>query len=377
MISSPPTQGRFAELDVLRAVSVLLVLGRHILIIPGGLPPAVGFIFLAWRRCGWIGVDFFFTLSGFLISGLLFREYLKTGSISPGRFLIRRGLKIYPAFYVFLIASVLLDFEFQPAALTARNILGEIFFLQNYVGALSIHTWSLAVEEHFYLLLLSALVVLCRFSKGRPAFRDLPRLIIGFNLFLLIARTYVCHRRGYGWEDVISYTHWRIDSLLFGVLLSYWYHFDSQRLLRAVQARPALIAAAGLLLIAPALFIGLAQGQFMFTIGFTLLYLGFGGLMISFLLWQSAFKGALLARVPWLASIGRNSYSIYLWHVPIYFAAVNAVRAAAGRDIFALEAALYVGGAIAGGMLMSRIIEQPVLALRDKLFPSKSGALPS
>src|SRR5215831_18752084 len=86
---------RNAQLDALRAIAVLLVLGRHLPFFP------------LWIRVGWTGVDLFFVLSGFLISGLLFREYKATGGIRIGRFLVRRGFKIYPAYYLFLTGSVI------------------------------------------------------------------------------------------------------------------------------------------------------------------------------------------------------------------------------------------------------------------------------
>src|SRR5437764_14402875 len=81
---------RNQSLDILRAIAVLLVMGRH-------FP-----YYETWGRIGWIGVDLFFVLSGFLISGLLFREYAQTGTISFYRFVVRRCFKIWPAFYFFL-----------------------------------------------------------------------------------------------------------------------------------------------------------------------------------------------------------------------------------------------------------------------------------
>ena len=68
---------RNQSLDVLRGLAILLVLGRH------------NEYYGLWQRAGWIGVDLFFVLSGFLISGLLFSEYVETGTISLGRFLLR------------------------------------------------------------------------------------------------------------------------------------------------------------------------------------------------------------------------------------------------------------------------------------------------
>src|SRR6476620_3973805 len=124
---------RLTELDFLRGVAVILVLfGHHYLISYTG-------------TMGWIGVDLFFVLSGFLVSGLLFSEYKKFGDIDPKRFLIRRGFKIYPAFYfsVFISASLLYfwpHLSFFPGShllvLNSNGILAglaiEAFFLQSY-----------------------------------------------------------------------------------------------------------------------------------------------------------------------------------------------------------------------------------------------------
>jgi peptidoglycan/LPS O-acetylase OafA/YrhL len=82
---------RLRELDFLRGIAILLVLLRHI------------HLFSFTKNMGWIGVDLFFVLSGFLVSGLLFKEYIKFGNIRPKLFLIRRGFKIYPIYFLFYI----------------------------------------------------------------------------------------------------------------------------------------------------------------------------------------------------------------------------------------------------------------------------------
>src|SRR5438094_1957785 len=131
---------RDRRLDILRAVAVLVVMGRHVEYCP------------PWHQAGWIGVDLFFVISGFLISGLLFNDYKAHGAIGLSNFYIRRGLKIYPAFYtlIFFTVAVIL---IQHMSLSRRQALDEVLFLQNYFAGLWPHTWSLAVEEHFYILL--------------------------------------------------------------------------------------------------------------------------------------------------------------------------------------------------------------------------------
>jgi peptidoglycan/LPS O-acetylase OafA/YrhL len=91
---------RSKAIDILRALAVFLVLGRHMIPVASAGPSIPGYFAHSfttlWVRGGWIGVDLFFVLSGFLVSGLLFRGHQKFGVLSGKDFLIRRGLKIYP-----------------------------------------------------------------------------------------------------------------------------------------------------------------------------------------------------------------------------------------------------------------------------------------
>ena len=124
---------RILFLDFLRSLAVMLVLGRHIFDIPKQPQGDVTYYFLMWRQVGWIGVDLFFVLSGYLVSGLLFREFQSYGSISPISFMIRRGLRIYPAFLVFILLSPLIAFFCDSAPVPSIGlIINELFFVQNY-----------------------------------------------------------------------------------------------------------------------------------------------------------------------------------------------------------------------------------------------------
>ena len=159
---------RLPFLDILRALAILLVLGRHI---PWSWTEGTDLLsasLVIWQRGGWIGVDLFFVLSGFLVSGLLFREYEAFGSVQAGRFLVRRGLKLYPAFWAFLATSLIV-LSWQGSTLRWGSIVAELLFVQNYFEGVWIHTWTLAVEEHFYLLL--TLFVMAAIER-RPAGSD-------------------------------------------------------------------------------------------------------------------------------------------------------------------------------------------------------------
>ena len=166
----PSAQTRNQSLDVLRCIAVLLVLGFHF----------PRYFLLA--RAGWIGVDLFFVLSGFLISGLLFQEYKATGRISFRRFFIRRGLKIWPPFYTFIAATAAI-FLYSRSPVPWRAFLVSSLFLQNYLhdspiiaGGVFVHLWSLAVEEHFYVLLPLLFIVLLKCNPGPDPFRSLPAI---------------------------------------------------------------------------------------------------------------------------------------------------------------------------------------------------------
>src|SRR5437763_1414572 len=134
---------RNQSLDVLRGIAILLVLGGH------GAYPYISF----WTAIGGSGVELFFVLSGFLISGLLFSEYQRTGRIAITRFWIRRAFKIYPGFYVLLaVTAAVLAIANHPQIMLGRAVFFNIVFLQNYVTGVGIvpQSWSLAIEEHFY-----------------------------------------------------------------------------------------------------------------------------------------------------------------------------------------------------------------------------------
>lgn len=154
---------RNKRLDILRCIAVFSVMILH-----GNIWPFFG-------RIGWVGVDLFFVLSGFLISGLLFSEYKTRNSISFKRFFIRRGLKIYPAFYLFLFLTGILSRIVFRTHLQVTNYLHEIFFTQNYWQGVWDHTWTLAVEEHFYVFLPVLLLFLVKFSSNRQV-RSAPFL---------------------------------------------------------------------------------------------------------------------------------------------------------------------------------------------------------
>lgn len=347
-------------LDLLRIIAVLLVIGRHL-----RLPKDPGLLQL-WQQGGWVGVDLFFVLSGFLVSGLLFQEYRRTGKVSLGRFLIRRGFKIYPAFWLFLITSIAIKFQIgRPMA--GEQFVGEFLFLQNYLGGLWSHTWSLAVEEHFYLILALVVAWMLRTGAASP-FSSIPKLFafVAISCLGLRLSNLVLHPN-YSHEAYLFGTHLRIDSLAFGTFLSYLWHFDNLEQ-KLTKVPTWILVSAGVALLSPPFFFQLEKTKWIPTVGLTLFYVGAGLLVLAALRLKSSDNLVLRG----LSTLGSASYSIYLWHLPVAVWGYKVIANILGQDNYLLYLSTSVFGACVVGWILNRMIENPVLSLRDKLFPSKS-----
>lgn len=360
---------RLPQLDLLRFLAVFLVLGRHLIPCPESVSPWLAAVTRAWHRGGWVGVDLFFVLSGFLVSGLLFREHRLQGHVRAGHFLVRRGFKIYPAFWALLAATLVLGGVNEASP---RNVLGELLFLQNYLGRLWNHTWTLAIEEHFYFLLAGWVAWRCRRRPEAP-FDGLPLWFAGVALACLALRA-ATSSSGLPYSHVTHLfpTHLRIDSLLFGVLLAHaWHHRDLGDRAWLPRAAPWM-ALAGIALLAPPFVWKIEETPWIAVFGLTGIYVGGGLLLLALLAVEPR-------RLRWLAPLtrmGRDSYSIYLWHMPVSAWGVQlAIEARGGPLLWPTYAALYLGGSLLVGVVLARAIEWPVLRLRDRLYPSRSGKL--
>jgi len=289
-----------------------------------------------------------------------------TGAMRPARFLIRRGLKIYPAFYVLFFVTLLMRHVLgTPTGMWAA--IGEATFLQNYHFGLWGHTWSLAVEEHFYILLVIALTSIVGRSQS-PA-RVLERVFVVVPIVVLALRiaTHILlpfQHHTHHWP-----THLRIDSLLFGVSLAYLEHLKPARFAALLRWRVPLVCVGALGLIPPLFWP--ADHPFVHTVGYTLLYLGYGTLLI-FALGQPPGRFAWSRTVlQWVAALGAYSYSIYLWHVPFSGWIMPTVERIVPGP-FLVTVLIYCVGAGLAGVVLARLIEFPVLRLRDRLFPSRA-----
>ncbi len=345
---------RYLPLDLLRLVAIFLVLGRHMEKCPADYPLPVRAFFTSWRRGGWVGVDLFFVLSGFLISGLLFHEFQKTGKLKIGTFYIRRGFKIYPPFYAMIAATLVL----LGTAISGWQLFAECCFLQSYLPGIWNHTWSLAVEEHFYILLPLFLLALIRWNKSEP-FRWVPWAALGLGAFCLAGRilTYR-HFSTYSHMGNLFATHLRLDALFFGVTIGYVFHFHQASFVRLKPWRFALVGL-GICLLSPAFVFTLETTPAIYTVGLTVFYVGSGGILAGSILCEPRSKPVVA-----LAFVGVCSYSIYLWHVPV----LHWIVPHTSSNYF-LRVLAFIAISLLAGIAAKFLIEDPALKLRKKWFP--------
>ncbi|SPF42732.1 putative acyltransferase [Candidatus Sulfopaludibacter sp. SbA4] len=338
---------RLKQLDALRAVAVLLVLGCHVTWHP------------LWVRCGWTGVDLFFVLSGFLIAGLLFREYKSHNRIHLCRFIERRALKIYPAYYVLLIATVAYEL-LRGGRLLWSTIWPDLLFVQNYRIGMWPHLWSLGTEEQFYLLLPFALVLLTLRKQAAP-FECIPAAslsIMGICLLSRVLWAFSTHHPSSWFPGCIR----GIDGLALGVMISYFHEFEPQKLDWVSHERLPLLLIS-LLCLLPAIAYPF-EHRFMQTIGLTLLYVGYAGLLLFYLRFVHS-EGKVIGA---FAFVGSYSYTIYLFHMPVADHFVSGLAPYVGRtSLFAL----YVALSITLGIVVAKLVERPVLRIRERLLPSR------
>lgn len=402
-------KGRMLSLDVLRGVAILMVLAAHVS--PFWLPArdsALGYPLHWLRENGPRGVDMFFVLSGFLVGGLLIREARQYGRVDWKRFLLRRGFKIWPAYYVYLLVLPFFIFvqhggQLMPWLWDAR---ANVFHLQNYWRAGDEflpgrgtyitprpHTWSLAVEEHFYLGL-TLLIVLLANVWGQRRGRLGLILPIGVGImalsFFFRLQFWNAHPGVSG--NYFRYpTHFRMDGLFFGVMMAYVYQFRREWFFAVFRYWPATLAAGiALQLLFPQPHPRL-ETPYTWTYGPTITYLSFALMLGSLIAGgeTSPFLQRLLHR--WVfravAFVGFFSYSIYLWHWDLGLGAIKVItrygswfRDQVGNDISLLlftvpAVALYAAFAIGMGILLGRLIETPALALRDRVLPRRTAAM--
>jgi peptidoglycan/LPS O-acetylase OafA/YrhL len=358
---------RTPGLDTLRAIAIVWVMLFHSYFV-GGLGD--GFSKLEWS--GWMGVDLFFVLSGYLIGTQVLRSLKTTGSMDFGAFYRRRFVRILPAFFVVLALYV-----FWPAWREAPGMQPlwqfptftfNLLFDQGDNIAFS-HVWSLCVEEHFYLLFPLLALLLTR----KPAMRKLVVVcgVIVLGGMLLRAWLWNTSLRPLletGQPFAVTYLHdlyyptWsRLDGLVAGVCLAACGVYRPAWMAR-LHRRATIVLLFSLALLGGCLvlFDGARTAFWPCVAGYPLLSLAMAGLVAA----SSGTTWLGRLRVPGAEWLAATSYSLYLCHKGVFHLTEGLLGDGLAEHRF-LRFGVYVVATLAGGAVLHYVVERPFLAWRD------------
>ena len=343
-------------------MSILAVMSYHIGLIRGGF----------------LGVDIFFVLSGFLITTLLMDEWARTGRISLGKFYARRALRLLPALVVLVVAcdlAVMVIARLYWPEVFGPVMLGMVYasvaallYMANWV-VVSVqtlwilgHTWSLSIEEQFYLIWPLCLLALLRWVRRRGFI--LALLLLGISASLILKVVLV--RADSSVLRIFFGLDTRFDELLIGcvvgVFASWGLLAGSRRSLGGFGAA----AAAGAALLAFMLWRAIWRDPVMLGGGMTVAAAAAGVLIADIIARPSGWLASALGRQP-LVGIGRISYGLYLWHFPIVYGC--GALAVDGTPPDLPRAALAIGLTFLAAAASFRWIEQPMLRIKRRFTP--------
>jgi peptidoglycan/LPS O-acetylase OafA/YrhL len=359
-------------LDGLRGLAILLVLPHNLSMLPGAeaLPHAVGSLL----DRGWIGVQLFFALSGFLITGILMDSAGQSGYLK--HFFMRRVLRIFPLYYATLALFIALPVAWHGISLQLHPYQWSYFaFLSNWFspfhqgeGRLP-HFWSLAVEEQFYLL--------WPFLLYRRSAEQVFRLCIGVATISLAVRGLILTATHWPEVAVYQFTICRADALALGAAAAAWLRMPARSARPSSPMRwpPAKVALAILAAGAVATKAYQIYGLLPQTIGYTALSAACALLVLA-----CAGHGASAAwqrplQWRWLQLCGRYSYGMYVIHVPLHTLVMMPLLQHMGwirpgnAGIVLPYIAVGSMATMALAALSYRYLESPFLALKRRFEP--------
>ena len=337
-------RNRIPSLDGLRCIAVSLVLFSHLLGTRGFFsPPKTSLLY----GFGNLGVQVFFVISGYLITHLLLSELQRTNKIHLGKFYFRRTLRIFPPCY-FMIGGLILLTALGWSTLTPKDAFRALTYTSNYYPGRSWnigHTWSLGVEEQFYLLWPAVLVILGR-RKG--FFAAASVIFICPIIRVLLWHFYRLPDIGHRFETVA-------DAIATGCLLAgmrEWLH--TQKLYRSILESKFLLAAP--IVVVAALILGPHPLSY-FAVSPTVINLGIALCLDFAITYHRGVVGTILNSRPFVF-MGVISYSTYLWQ-QIF------LNRNSGSAITAFPLNITLAGAAA--VASYYIVEQPCLRFRQRL----------
>lgn len=355
--------GYIPQFDGLRGVAILLVLIGH----SGFLEALPHLGSLEYTR---FGVDLFFVLSGFLITGILLDS--KGSEHYFRNFYARRALRIWPLYYAILFLAFVITPILAPSTKPQAGVWPAfVFYVQNIalvhrdtypfgLGA----TWSLAVEEQFYLTWPLLVFLLRRRTLAIVSF-SLAAASLCLRLFF--------HFQGAAPGFVHFFTLSRLDAIAFGTLAALWLRSPSCTLIQW-RTRAYQFLALGVIGVILARILMHRNSS---SVGYAFLAIAFTGLLGLSLV--SDARSSLLGRslsARWLRYIGKTSYGVYLLHYPLFLLWAHLI---ASQNLLSLNAVARNLLAFAGQMLLAilaasiswRFFEKPILQLKER-FPSGS-----
>ncbi|KAE8763152.1 acyltransferase family protein [Georgenia thermotolerans] len=364
--------GRIEGLDGLRALAVTAVLVYHLR--PASLPG------------GFLGVDVFFVVSGFLITTLLLRELRARGRLDLPRFWVRRVRRLVPALVAVVLVTIPLAWLADTDLLVGigRQTLGALTFSTNWVEVaagtsyftatapqLFVNFWSLAVEEQFYLLwpLLLAAVVAASSSARHRALAALAAAVVSA---VLMAVLYV---PGEDATRVYYGTDTHLFGLMIGAALAFaWAAPGGGPLAAPAWRRRRGLVAAGALVGLLLLMLTLRQASPLTFRGGILLGSVLSAALVAALLGPPT-RFQRLMRLRPLEWLGRRSYSVYLWHWPVILIADAVVPTAYDSAAHWVLRAAAVGVTLGAAALSFRLVEEPVRRLGFRACVRRARAL--
>ncbi len=346
------TDSRISSLDVFRGIAIVVVVLYH---------------FHETLFFGKIGVDLFFVISGFLVGGILIRDFDKNQGINIPRFLLQRGFKIWPSYFFLLLfgsgVAILFYRNSHPEQIIPFHDMARYaFFYQNYVPLPEHwsfdHVWSLCVEEHFYIMLPVILFLIDKLVKGKSRKKALYIMVLTaiiLGMFFKYYSLYYTESR-----DTYLRTHNRIDALAWGVLL-YLIISDYGERLKKIK-RLYLISLAGLFIFVLAIIVGNHTTSEKYH---GIIY--HSAVAFSFFLMILGVYYRDFSKFYVLRTIGYFSYNWYLWH-PIF---VSMISDRIGIGINGLVIYLILSFTMAA--LVTIVIEEPFLQRRKQVITKIFG----
>jgi peptidoglycan/LPS O-acetylase OafA/YrhL len=370
----PRFEGRERQpgLDLLRALAIVVVVIYHAALFGFKLPGRVD-------RFGWIGVDLFFVLSGYLIGGQLLALLARDRRINLGRFFARRALRIIPAYFAVLAIYFLLPSwrEYPEMSQPLWKFLLSVQNIALHGGTAFSHAWSLAVEDQFYLALPFILLVL--FWRPRGAMILSCVIVVGgvlLRAFLAAQNPSVDGGVSFrGFQAWIYYPTWtRLDPLVYGVVLAAIEKFRPHWWQRLMKCGPWLLLPA-LALIAYALYLGETDELTVVACvwQFPLVAIAMAALLICAVSPRLPLRRVAIPGAAFVASIAYSAYLVQklVIHGVIEFCRAHAIDPKTAPALIGVELCVY-----AAATILFFTVERPFLQLRHRIAPrSRASSL--